>query len=492
MSSAKFLAIDIGASSGRAVLGTIEKNKLITEEIHRFVNHPISIHNHIFWNIFSLYEEIKTALAKCAQDHTCNLTGIGIDTWGVDFCLISANDLMIGLPYAYRDARTNGMVERAFELMPKAEIYKNSGIQFMQLNSIFQLLSMAEENSPLLKIADKLLFVPDALNFLFSGVKAAEFSIASTSQLYNPVEKTWAKPIFDKLNLPLAIMPEIIPTGTELGPILPGIAKETGLNNVSIIASAGHDTAAAVAAVPAEGEDWAYLSSGTWSLMGIESETPIINEQSLAYNFTNEGGVGGSIRFLKNIAGLWLVQECRRIWQREGEDYDFGTLTQMAADARPFVGIIDPDDPRFMLPENMPQAINEYLKETNQAVPENKGEVIRLVLESLALKYRATLDQINDLRGKSIRKLHIVGGGTQNELLNQFTANSCGIPVVTGPVEATAIGNIAVQAVAKKVLPSIVEARKLIRNSFPLKEYIPQAGKTWAQMYLKFKELTGN
>jgi rhamnulokinase len=489
MSPAKFLAIDIGASSGRAVLGSIKNNKLNTREIHRFINQPINVLGHIHWNIFSLFEEIKLAMTHCAQNFTCDLNGIAIDTWGVDFGLISVDDVFLGLPYAYRDSRTNGMMKKAFEYMPKAEIYQHTGIQFMQLNTIFQLLAMVQADSPLLKIADKLLFMPDALNFLFSGIKAAEFSIASTSQLYDPINKIWSAPVFEKLNLPRQIMPEIIQTGTELGPLFPEIAKDTGLNSVSIIASAGHDTAAAVAAVPAEGDDWAYLSSGTWSLMGIEIENPIINEQSLNYNFTNEGGVGGSIRFLKNIAGLWIVQECRRIWQREGEDYDFATLTEMANQARPFISVIDPDDSLFLLPENMPEAIHDYLRKTDQKIPQTKGETIRIVLESLALKYRATLEQINILRGQPIKKLHLVGGGTKNELLNQFTANSCGIPVIAGPTEATAVGNIAVQTIAKGVLGSIEDARQVIRNSFELKEYNPEETTQWNKMYAKFTQI---
>jgi len=338
-------------------------------------------------------------------------------------------------------------------------------------------------------VADKLLFMPDLLNFLFSGEKVSEFSIASTSQLYDPIHKTWANEIFTALNLPPGIMCPIIPTGTELGPLLPAITKETGLSQASIIATASHDTAAAVAAVPATGTDWAYLSSGTWSLMGIELENPIINAQSMQYNFTNEGGVEGSIRFLKNIAGLWLVQECRRIWQREGDSYDYDQLTQLAAESSEPTGLIDPDDSRFLLPENMPEAIFSYLRETSQSLPQTKGGIIRTILESLALKYRYTLEQINQLRGTPIQVLHIVGGGTKNELLNQFAANACGIPVIAGPTEATAIGNIAVQAVTKGIFASIAEARSVIRNSFTLKEYQPQQPAQWEERFDRFREM---
>jgi len=487
--SANFLAIDIGASSGRAVLAKLTDQKLHTEEIHRFNNQPVNLLGHIYWNVFSLYEQIKIAMTKCARDFTPQLEGMGIDTWGVDFGLVARDNSILGLPYAYRDSRTKGMIEPAFQRMPPEKLYERTGIQFLQFNSVFQLLAMVLEKSPLLQTADKLLFMPDLLNFLFSGEKVSEFSITSTSQLYNPLTKTWDTPVFDALGLPRSIMPEIIQTGTELGPLLPAVLQETGLAPVNVIATACHDTGAAVAAVPAEGADWAYLSSGTWSLMGLEIREPIINAKSLAYNFTNEGGVEGSIRFLKNIAGLWLVQECRRIWQREGKDYDFGQLTQMAAHARGFIGIIDPDDPAFLLPENMPAAIVQYLKRTRQPVPQTEGEIIRVVLESLALKYRQTLDQINELRGTPVRKLNIVGGGTQNGLLNQFAANACGIPVIAGPVEATAIGNVVVQAVTRGILASIAEARAVIRNSFELREYQPEHTDLWEARYQEFRKL---
>lgn len=490
MTAEKFLAIDIGASSGRGVTATFENNQLYTQEIHRFENQPINLHGHLHWNIYSLFEQIKIAMAKSARDFSPELLGVGIDTWGVDFGLVASDNSIVGLPYAYRDSRTNGIMKDAFSRMPREHIYQHTGIQFMQFNSIFQLLAYVLEKSPLLKAAETLLFVPDLLNFLFCGEKVSEYSITSTSQLYDPLKKEWATAIFNHLQLPYEIMPQIIATGTELGPILPAICRETNLTKASIIATASHDTAAAVAAVPATDDvNWAYLSSGTWSLMGIENKQPIINEKSLAYNFTNEGGVEGSIRFLKNIAGLWLVQECRRIWQREGKNYDFTELTRMATQARPFSGIIDPDDLMFLLPENMPEAIIQFLKQSNQTTPQTEGEMIRLVLESLALKYRYTLDQINELQGEKIQQLHIVGGGTKNELLNQLTANACAIPVIAGPTEATAIGNIVVQAVTKGVLTSIKEARAVIKNSFVLKTYQPRETDLWEEKYAQFRTI---
>ena len=489
MAAAKFLAIDIGASSGRAIAATLENGKLRLEEIHRFPNGAMQVLGHLHWNIFSLYNEIKTGLTKYARDVTTQLTGFGIDTWGVDYGLVGANNEILGNPFAYRDSRTNDIMEKAFQLMPKADIYNHTGIQFMQFNTIFQLLAATQANSPSLAVADKLLFIPDLLNFMFSGVKATERTIASTSQLYDPAQKIWISEIFDELNLPINIMPDIVSPGTRLGSMLPDILKETGLQPVDVIASAGHDTGAAIAAVPAEGEDWAYLSSGTWSLMGIESPTPIINDLTFKYNFTNETGVNDTIRFLKNIGGLWLVQECRRIWANEGEDVDFGTLVKMAYAARPFVGMVDPEDSSFMLPEHMPHAIQDYCRKTGQDIPETKGEIIRVALEGLALCYRNTMEQMNEIRQKPIRKLNIVGGGTQNGLLNQFAANACGIQVVAGPVEATALGNVLVQAMATGVIGSLNEAREVIRQSFELKYYEPQDVGRWDKQFATFKKI---
>ncbi|MBN1348614.1 rhamnulokinase [candidate division KSB1 bacterium] len=487
MAQAKFLAIDLGASSGRGVVGTLTDRKLTMTEIARFPNAPITIMNHLHWNIYSLYEQLINAMGICAQNHTRQLQGIGIDTWGVDFGFVGRNDSLVGIPYAYRDHRTDNIMEKAFERLPRQTLYQLTGIQFMQFNSIFQLYAMVLENSPILEAADKILFIPDLLGFLFCGEKKTESSITSTSQLINPFSKKWERQIFENLSIPLEKMPEIIPTGSRLGSLLPEIKKQTGLEHAPLIATANHDTAAAVAAVPAKGDDWAYLSSGTWSLMGVEIADPIINDQSLAFNFTNEGGFGGTIRFLKNIMGLWLVQECRRIWANQGDEYDYGTLTQMAADANSFRAFIDPDDASFLHPEDMPRAICQFCEDTGQPCPETHSEMIRIILESLALKYRMTLENLNQLRGKSLKVLHIVGGGTKNELLCQLAASACGIPVIAGPVEATAIGNILVQAVATGELDSIEDAREVIRQSFEVKTYKPQNQDRWDEAYHRFK-----
>ncbi len=489
MAVAKFLAFDLGASSGRAVLGTIEAHQLTTREIYRFDNNPVFMLGHYYWNIAGLYDELKNALTKCAHEYTDDLMGLGIDTWGVDFGFVSKNKELVGLPYAYRDARTNDMMTKAFAGRPRAELYRRTGIQFMQFNSIFQLLAYVLEQSPLLAAADTLLFMPDLLNFMFCGERVTETSIASTSQLIDPYTRGWAPEIFRELSLPRHLMPEIVATGTELGKLLPAIARATGLSAVSLIATASHDTAAAVAAVPASGANWAYLSSGTWSLMGIEAAAPIITQQSLNYNFTNEGGVANTIRFLKNIAGLWPVQECRRIWNQSGKAFSFDTLTAMAKNATPFMAMIDANDPVFLMPENMPQTILDFLKRSGQKQPQTEGEMMRIILESLALNYRYVLDQLNEMRGQAIQQLHIVGGGTKNELLNQFAANACGIPVVAGPTEATAIGNIMVQAVTRGVLGSIATARAMIRESFPLQNYAPQDSDLWEAQYVRFKKL---
>ena len=487
MAEAKFLAIDLGASSGRGVVGSLKNGNLKIVEVNRFPNGPVTILGHLHWNIINLYEQITSAMRICAQRHSKQLNGIGIDTWGVDFGFVGKDNTLVGIPYAYRDHRTDSMVERACERIPREEIYRHTGIQFMQLNSLFQLYAMVLEPSPILDATDKILFMPDLLGFLFCGEKVSEFSIATTSQLYNPIRKAWAKEIFERLNLPLEKMASIVPTGTRLGSLFPDILKETGLEEAPIIATANHDTAAAVAAVPAISENWAYLSSGTWSLMGIEINEPIINKQSLAYNFTNEGGVGGTIRFLKNIMGLWLVQECRRIWTNQGDEYDYGTLTRMAANAKPFNAFIDPDHDMFLHPEDMPQAIDQFCQTTHQHTPDTHGDMIRMILESLAFKYRTTLEILNKLRGKPIQVLHIVGGGAKNHLLCQFTANACGIPIIAGPVEATAIGNILVQATAVGELASIEQAREVVRNSFEVRTYEPKDSDIWDEMYSRFR-----
>ena len=485
MSSAKYLAFDFGASSGRAILGSINNNGISLEEIHRFNNEPVNLLGHIYWDFLSLFDELKKGISLTSKKRIKDLRGIGVDTWGVDFGLISKDDQLLGNPYAYRDSRTDGIMENAFQQMSKEDIYSLTGIQFMQFNSIFQLYSMVKENNSLLEICDTFLMMPDLFNFFLTGEKVSEYSIASTSQLINAGEKKWENAIFDKLNFPLEIMPEIIQSGSIVGKLLPEISNETGLSSVDVIAPACHDTGSAVIAVPAKTKNWAYLSSGTWSLIGIEVDSPIISKDSLKYNFTNEGGADNKIRFLRNAAGLWLLQRCQFAWHQEKNNINIEDLLRLAEKAEPFKCFVDADDSSFLNPPDMPKAIVEYCKRTNQPNPENIGEFVRCILESLAFKYRFLIDQINLLKGEPIEILHIVGGGSRNKMLDQFTANATGLPIIAGPAEATALGNIIVQAIAKKDISSVQEGRELISRFSDLKEYFPKQTDKWEDNYFK-------
>jgi rhamnulokinase len=482
------LAFDLGAESGRAIVGSLRQNRLTLEEKHRFPTHNGRIAGHLHWNLLSIWEELKTGLRKSAHDNA-SLDGIGIDTWGVDYGLIAKTGDLLGNPYMYRDARTNGILERTFAKIPKEEIFNATGIQFMQLNTLFQLLSMRESLSPLLDIADTLLFIPDLFNYLFTGQRKAEFSIASTSQMYDMRRRDWAFELLQRLHLPIHILPPVIPTGTVMGPILKDVADECGVPQIPLIAPGCHDTASAVAAVPAEGENWCYISSGTWSLMGVEIPAPIVNDKSLKYNYTNEGGIGGSIRFLKNIMGLWLVQECRRQWQKDGHEHSYAELARLAAESKPFTAIINPDHQPFLAPGEMPQKIEQFCKTTKQSIPSSPGAFIRTCLESLALTYRRTLEILQEVTTRRIDVIHIVGGGSQNELLNQMTADACGKTVIAGPSEATAAGNLLVQAMALGDIASLADLRRIVRDSFELKRYDPKNPAPWDSAYTKFREL---
>jgi rhamnulokinase len=440
----KYLAFDLGASSGRALVGIYENETLKLEETHSFPNRMVHINGHFHWDILQLFDEIKIGLAKTAQAGHTDIRSIGVDTWGVDFGLIGRNGVLLGNPYAYRDIGDEYM-DKVFEIIPRDELYQKTGIQFMPFNSIFQLYRLVHDQNPLLDVAEKLLFTPDLLNYFLTGEMVSEYSIASTSQLLDPWTRTWQTELFDRLGLPINIMADIVEPGTKIGKLRKEIAEEAGLSQIDVIAPASHDTASAVAAVPAEGENWAYLSSGTWSLLGINSPAPIINDAALQNNFTNEGGVDGQIRFLKNVAGLWLVQRCKSDWAKEGEDIDFAELAALAEKAGPSASIIDPDDARFTNPANMPNAIADYCRETDQLVPETKGQFIRCALESLAHKYKEVLDNLGAMLPQPLEKLHIVGGGSKNELLNRLTEEATGLKVITGPSEATGMGNIIIQ-----------------------------------------------
>jgi rhamnulokinase len=486
MVESKFLAFDIGAESGRAIVGTLKNNKISLEEIHRFPNKQIKILGHLRWDILYLFEELKKGLSNAVESGHGDIQSIGIDTWGVDFGLIGKENEFLGFPLTYRDSNTNGIMDKVFKKISRKEIYSLTGIQFLQFNSLFQLFSIFKNKKQLLSICDKLLFIPDLLNFLFTGKKFSEYSIASTSQMLNAKTRNWDKKIFKKLGLPLNIMPKIISSGTILGKLLPEISKEVGLNNdVDVIAVGCHDTASAVASVPFYGKTSAFLSSGTWSIIGIETNQPIINRDSLTDNFSNEGGVENKIRFLTNVMGMWLLQETRKIWSKEGKDYCYDELLKMASISKEFQTIIDPDDSKFLNPPNMIKAIKEYCISNGQHIPENEGEFVRCILESLALKYKIEIEKIKCITQKQIEALHIVGGGSQNSMLNQFTADAVGIPVIAGPVEATAIGNILIQAISKGKIKSVKKGREIVADSFPLKTYLPKNSEKWNKVFEK-------
>jgi len=488
MGKSSFLAFDIGASSGRAILGILENSKVELVEVHRFKNQMTKIHGTYFWNIFSLFDELKTGLKKCISDYNIQPYSVGIDTWGVDYSLVTKEGHLVGLPFAYRDHRTDSSMQEFFEILPKKETYLLSGIQFMQFNTLFQLFSSVQQNYSGLKVAESLLFTPDTLNFLFTGVKRNEYTIASTSQLLKPGKAEWEQQLFEAAGISMQLTEEIVQPGTPLGNLLPEVLEETGSAPIPCIAVASHDTASAIVSVPAKGGNWAYLSSGTWSLLGIESPVPLVSEKTLAMNFTNEGGVEGTTRFLKNIMGMWLIQECKRIWDEEGE-LDWQQIVDLSNAAVPFKSLINPDDSSFLNPGNMPKAIQDFCAKTSQAVPESKGEIARCIYDSLVLKYKFTIKQIESLTNKTIDKLHIIGGGAHNIIMNQLTADAIGIPVFAGPTEATAIGNIMLQAKALGKVQSLAEIREIVGNSFEVTEYKPSPKLDWEDAYLKFEKI---
>jgi rhamnulokinase len=464
------------------VLGRLEKSRLELEVLHRFPNRSVLLPDGLHWDTPYLFSEIKDSLSIYRRKYGRELAGVSCDSWGVDFALLDKNDGLLGNPYHYRDHRTDGIMEKVFAKIPSEEIYRLTGIQFRQLNTIFQMYAMVLSGSPLFSVSRNCLMIADLFHFFLSGEKTQEYTLATTSQLLHPGTGQWAKPIFDKLSLPMQNMLPVVFPGTVIGNLREKVAEESGLGRVPVITGASHDTAAAVVGCPAQkGERFAYLSSGTWSLLGVELESPLINAATRKAGFTNEGGVGKTIRFLKNIAGLWLLQECRRAWLKEGEKLDYADLTGMAGSAPPFLAVIDPDDPSFLAPEDMPAAIVRFCERTGQQAPETKAQFVRVILESLALRYGEVLRKINQLfpeRGEA-EVLHVVGGGSQNQLLNQFTADATGVTVVAGPAEATAAGNIITQALTTGEIGSIAEGREIIRNSFPPVAYHPKNREDW-------------
>lgn len=483
---ANYIAVDLGASSGRVILGKIDDQNITLQEIHRFENGPIEVDNSFRWDFNKLMTDIKDGLKKAILQSNGKIESIAVDSWGVDFGHLDSDGKLIENPYHYRDARTDQMCEKAFQMIPRKEIYNITGIQFMQLNSIFQLLAVRQTNPELLKKTDKICFMADLISYHLCGEIYAEYTLASTSQLMDMTTGQWADEIFAKLDLPIDIMPKVFQPGTVVGKLTDEIAAELGGGNIPVVASGSHDTASAVASVPAVNENsWAYLSSGTWSLMGLETPTPVINDDTYEFQFTNEGGVYQTIRLLKNIMGLWIIQECKRQWQLDGEDLSFAHIAEMATQANEFQSVINPNDPLFLPPNEMPKKINQYLREHNQQETDDKGQMARIIFESLAFYYRYILEKIERINDKKIDILHLVGGGIKNELLCQLTANAIGRKVLAGPVEATATGNILIQAIACGQVDTVENARGIVANSFHPKEYLPQNVEKWQQKYEK-------
>jgi rhamnulokinase len=482
-----YLACDLGADSGRLMLGTLDNGKIILEELHRFPNGPVKTPDGLHWNLDGLFGELKTGLKKAAA-RRLPIASISTDSWGVDYVLYDEGGQILPPVWHYRDVRTAAGVETVKARVKWPAIYAETGIQFMALNTIYQLAAEPPER---LAGAKQLLLIGDAFNYFCSGVARNEVSLASTTQLYNPQTRNWSKKLFRALDLREELFAPLCPSGTRLGPLKKDLAAQVGLPQIDVIASCSHDTGAAVAAVPAAGDNWAYLSSGTWSLMGVEWPRPVIIELGRRLGFTNEIGFGNIVRLLKNIVGLWIVQECRRHWAQEGKQYEFAALELLVAEAPPFVSLINPNDPRFLSPDDMPEKIAAFCHETGQPVPAGHGAFMRCIYESLALSYRAVLRRLNRLILGKIERLHIVGGGSQSVLLNQFAANAVKIPVLAGPTECAALGNILIQAITLGHLPSHAAAREVVRNSFELKTFTPQDGAAWDAAAARFEKLLG-
>ncbi|WP_321519416.1 rhamnulokinase [uncultured Bacteroides sp.] len=484
MENKNFFAVDLGATSGRTILGTVKEGAIELRELTRFPNNIIEANGHFYWDIYALYQEILNGLKVVAKEKI-EITSIGIDTWGVDFVCIGKDGEILRNPYSYRDTHTVGAPEEFFKKMPREKVYGLTGIQIMNFNSLFQLATIQKNNSSVLPITDKILFIPDALSYMLTGKMVTEYTFASTSQMLNPETKQFEPELLDAVGIKKELFNDIVYPGTLVGTLTESVKEQTGLGNIPVIAVAGHDTASAVAAVPAENKNFAYLSSGTWSLMGIESDKPIINKESFELNFTNEGGVEGTIRFLKNICGMWLLERCRKEWARD-TDYSYTELIDAALAAPAFKCLINPDAPCFANPVSMIEAIKNYCVKTNQPVPETYGEITRCIFESLSLRYRQVLESLQKMATYPIEKLHVIGGGSKNNLLNSFTANALGIEVIAGPSEATAIGNVMLQAKAAGLVPDIQQMRELIRKSVAVSVFTPADKELWEGAYADF------
>ena len=485
MAEQKMLAIDLGASSGRGIVGTFNGEKLTLKEIHRFSNDPVILCGRMHWDILRIFHEIKQSISKTVLDGDA-IRSIGIDTWGVDYALLDESGRMLANPYHYRDARTEGIVSYVGRFFAPAELYSVTGIQTMNFNTVFQLAADLRDDPEMVENATRMLNIPDLLNYFLTGKMANEYTILSTGALLDAANRDYAKDIIAKAGIPQRLFGDIVAPGTSLGKLLPQVQSEVGKTDAEVLTVASHDTASAVIAVPTQEKEFLFISSGTWSLMGTELDAPKINAQTEKYNFTNEGGANNTIRFLKNIMGLWLIQESRRQWRREGKEYSFAELEALAKAAKPFACFIDPDDASFVAPGDLPARVREFCQKTGQYVPKTVGEIMRCIYESLAMKYRYTAETIQKLTGISPRVIHVVGGGTKDGFLSQMTADACGIPVCAGPEEATAIGNLLVQLMATGEAKSLSDARAIVAASFACKHYTPENTAAWDDAYQTF------
>ncbi len=475
-----FLAVDLGASSGRVMLGQWDGERWALHELHRFPNGAVSVRGHLYWDVLRLWQEIKTGMREYALHHEAPLAGIGIDTWAVDFALLDSQGNLLGNPHHYRDPRTTGMAEWVESIVPPDRLFARTGIQRLPFNTLFQLASLAHSDAPSLALADTLLLMPDLFHFWMTGRRVAEYTNATTTNFLDAQSRHWATELLDEVGLPTAILPDVVPPGVVLGELLPEVRDEVGLRHpVPVIAVGTHDTASAVAAIPSLDERSVYISSGTWNLVGVELDEPILTEAAQRLNFTNEGGVAGTIRLLKNVTGLWLLQECQRHWQREGHSYSWPELVAEAEAAPPLRSLVDPDAPDFLAPPDMPAALRAFCQRSGQPEPTSVGEIVRCCLDSLALKQRGVIESLETLTGRTFDTIRVVGGGSQNALLCQLTADAAGRQVVAGPVEATALGNLLVQAVATGHLPDLAAGRAAVAASVPQTMYEPRGGAEW-------------
>ena len=489
MAELKMLAIDLGASSGRGIVGSFDGEKLTLRENHRFSNDPMYVNGRFTWDILRIYFEIKNSITKTIIDGD-DIASMGIDTWGVDYGMVDKNGRLMANPIHYRDTRTENVTDYVKNFVSPEEIYNVTGIQAIDFNTLNQLAVEKRDNAEGFDRADKILFIPDLLNYFLTGKMATEYTIASTGMILDANSRKISSELISKLGIPESKFAPMVEPGTNLGALLPSITDEVGKNRIQVYTTASHDTASAVIAVPATDKDFIYISSGTWSLMGAELDAPLINDATRAANLTNEGGAMGTIRFLKNIMGLWIIQESRRQWKREGKDYSFAQMEAWAKECTPFRSLINVDYKSFGTPGNMPEKIREYCRMTGQPVPESVGEIVRCIYESLALKYRYTVDTIGQLRGKPATMINVVGGGTKDKFLSQMTADACGIPVCAGPEEATAIGNLIMQCIAQGAIKDLAQAREVVANSFEMKHYQPCTEReAWDEAYARFCKL---